>query len=161
MPYIERTPMGEMISQADRQKRTGALAARSATCRDLIVNELVLNTAEAFLQPFTSKITLHLTQTIKFTRVMQRSKFIEIVTHGAPIADSVEPQLNTIWAMTDFTEENGATHCVPGSHRWPWEQKPTPEQICQAEMSKGSVFFYTGSVLHNGGAIGLQRRGWA
>ncbi len=60
--------------------------------------------------------------------------------------------MNTIWAMTDFTEENGATHCVPGSHRWPWEQKADPGQVCRAEMSKGSVFFYSGSVLHNGGA---------
>jgi ectoine hydroxylase-related dioxygenase (phytanoyl-CoA dioxygenase family) len=54
--------------------------------------------------------------------------------------------------MTDFTAENGATHCVPGSHRWPWERQATPDQFCQAEMSQGSVFFYTGSVLHHGGA---------
>ena len=153
MPYIERTPMGRDDFAGRSTKRTGALAARSATCRDLIVNELVLNTAEAFLQPFTSKITLHLTQTIEIhpgnaTQQIHRDRY----AWGTYLPTSVEPQLNTIWAMTDFTEENGATHCVPGSHRWPWEQKPKPEQICQAEMSKGSVFFYTGSVLHNGGA---------
>lgn len=153
MPFIDRTPMGRDDFSGRATKRTGALAARSATCRDLIVNELALNTAEAFLQPFTNKITLHLTQTIQIhpgnaAQQIHRDRY----AWGTYLPVSVEPQLNTIWAMTDFTEENGATHCVPGSHRWPWEQKATPEQICQAEMTKGSVFFYTGSVLHNGGA---------
>ena len=55
MPFIDRTPMGRDDFSGRATKRTGALAARSATCRDLIVNELALNTAEAFLQPFTNK----------------------------------------------------------------------------------------------------------
>ncbi len=40
---------------------------------------------------------------------------------------------------------------VPGSHRWPWEQRAEAEQIVQAEMSAGSVLLYSGSVLHSGG----------
>ena len=36
--------------------------------------------------------------------------------------------------------------------RWSWEKQAQPDQICQAEMSKGSVFFYSGSILHYGGA---------
>jgi ectoine hydroxylase-related dioxygenase (phytanoyl-CoA dioxygenase family) len=153
MPFVDRTVMGRDDFSGRATKRTGALAARSATCRDLIVNEMVLGAAEAFLQPFTSKIQLHLTQTIQIhpgspAQQIHRDRY----AWGTYLPASVEPQLNTIWAMTDFTAENGATHCVPGSHRWPWEQKPEPEQVVQAEMTKGSVFFYTGSVLHNGGA---------
>ncbi len=62
MPYVERTPTGRDDFVGKGTKRTGALAARSATCRELILNELALGAAETFLQPFTSKIILHLTQ---------------------------------------------------------------------------------------------------
>ena len=134
-------------------KRTGALAARSQICRDLILHDLVLGAAEAFLAPYTKKIILHLTQTIEIhpgssAQAIHRDRY----AWGTHLPQSIEPQLNTIWAMTDFTLENGATHCVPGSHRWSWEQQARSDQICQAEMSKGSVFFYTGSILHHGGA---------
>lgn len=152
-PFIDSTPMGRDEFTGKGTKRTGALAARSATCRDLILNELTLGTAEKYLQPFTRKILLHLTQTIEIhpnspAQQIHRDRY----AWGAYLPRDIEPQLNTIWAMTDFTEENGATHCVPGSHRWNWKQKAEPEQVRQAVMTKGSVFFYSGSVLHNGGA---------
>ncbi|MEL0048133.1 MAG: phytanoyl-CoA dioxygenase family protein [Gammaproteobacteria bacterium] len=152
-PFIDRTPTGRDEFSGKGTKRTGALAARSATCRDLILNDLVLGTAERYLQPFTRKILLHLTQTIEIhpdspAQQIHRDRY----AWGAYMPREIEPQLNTIWAMTDFTEENGATHCVPGSHLWDWKQKALPDQVCQAVMTKGSVFFYSGSVLHNGGA---------
>lgn len=153
MPYVERTPMGRDDFLGKSTKRTGALAARSQICRDLILHDLVLGAAEAFLAPYTKKIILHLTQTIEIhpgssAQAIHRDRY----AWGTHLPQSIEPQLNTIWAMTDFTLENGATHCVPGSHRWSWEQQARSDQICQAEMSKGSVFFYTGSILHHGGA---------
>ena len=152
-PFIDRTPTGRDAFSGKGTKRTGALAARSATCRDLILNELVLGAAEQYLQPFTRKILLHLTQTIEIhphspAQEIHRDRY----AWGSYMPRDIEPQLNTIWAITDFTEENGATHCVPGSHRWDWKQKAQPDQIRQAVMSRGSVFFYSGSVLHNGGA---------
>ncbi len=151
--FVERTPMGRDDFTGKGTKRTGALAARSQTCRDLILNDLALGSAEAFLGPFTRKIILHLTQTIEIhpgskAQAIHRDRY----AWGTYLPQAIEPQLNTIWAMTDFTQENGATHCVPGSHLWSWDQKPEPEQFCQAEMTRGSVFFYSGSILHHGGA---------
>ena len=35
-----------------------------------------------------------------------------------PFPTGYEVQCNTIWAMTDFTDENGATRVIPGSHRY-------------------------------------------
>ena len=70
---------------------------------------------------------------------------------------SIEPQFNTIWALTDFTADNGATRVVPGSHLWDWNQRAEPEQIVQAEMQAGSVLLYTGSVLHSGGQNNSQQ----
>jgi ectoine hydroxylase-related dioxygenase (phytanoyl-CoA dioxygenase family) len=59
--------------------------------------------------------------------------------------------MSTIWAVTDFTRENGATQIVPGSHLWEKDRIPTNNEIAYAEMKAGSVLLYTGTVLHGGG----------
>lgn len=151
-PYINATPTGRDEFTGHTTRRTGALAARSAACRDLIVNDLVLGSAKEYLKPFTRKIILHLTQTIDIgpgaaAQEIHRDRY----AWGKYLPREIEPQFNTIWALTDFTPENGATQCVPGSQDWDWSQSHTTEQICQAEMTKGSVFIYSGSVLHAGG----------
>ena len=61
--------------------------------------------------------------------------------------------VNSMWAVTDFTDENGATRIVPGSHRR--DQPPplgTPIATLPAEMKRGSVMVYDGSLWHGGGA---------
>ena len=152
MPFIERTPMGRDDFTGRATQRTGALVARTPTCRDLVMDATVLDAARSFLGPFTDKIILHLTQTIYIhpgnaAQVLHRDR----LAWGTHIPREIEPQFNTIWALTDFTAENGATRCVPGSHRWDWDQRADDSQIVQAEMTAGSVFLYTGSVLHSGG----------
>lgn len=60
---------------------------------------------------------------------------------------------NTMWALTDFTAENGATRVVPGSHRE--GRNPVPfEELASvpAEMKRGSVLVWHGSLWHGGGA---------
>lgn len=60
--------------------------------------------------------------------------------------------LNTMWALDDFTEANGATHVVPGSHRW-LDQRPDADTVTKrAVMPAGSVMFFVGGVYHGGGA---------
>ena len=63
-----------------------------------------------------------------------------------------ELTVTAIFALTDFTEENGATVIAPGSHRWPGAL-PTvePAQTCQATMTAGSALLYSGKVIHGGG----------
>ena len=71
-----------------------------------------------------------------------------------PFPLDYDVQCNTMWAMTDFTVENGATRIVPGSHLI--EGKQTYEdddpRIIRAEMERGSMFFYSGKVYHGAAA---------
>src|SRR5580692_2862388 len=60
---------------------------------------------------------------------------------------------NTMWALTEFTEANGATRIIPGSHK----AAESPDLLRQydsipAEMAKGSVLVWHGSLWHGGGA---------
>jgi ectoine hydroxylase-related dioxygenase (phytanoyl-CoA dioxygenase family) len=66
---------------------------------------------------------------------------------------------NSMWAVTDFTADNGATRVVPGSHRAdraPVLGESTP--TVAAEMRRGSVLLYNGSLWHGGGANTTQAR---
>ena len=66
---------------------------------------------------------------------------------------------NSMWALTDFKEANGATRLVPGSHKF--EHCPDPSKrydSIPAEMSRGSVLVYHGSLWHGGGANQTDER---
>lgn len=65
----------------------------------------------------------------------------------------MELLIGVMWALDDFTHENGATRVVPGSHRYlrSWHL-PEVSEWESAVMPKGSVLFYMGSTWHGGGA---------
>jgi ectoine hydroxylase-related dioxygenase (phytanoyl-CoA dioxygenase family) len=69
-----------------------------------------------------------------------------------PFPPGYEVQCNTLWALTDFREANGATRVVPASHRAADRLQLTNDDTVPAEMAAGSVLFYTGSLYHGGGA---------
>lgn len=151
-PYMEATRNGFDEFTGRSTTRTGALVARSATSRDLVLSESVLAAAQAFLQPFCQRIQLHLTQIIRLRPGQGHQQIHRDRWAWGKFIKDIEPQFNTIWAMTDFTAENGATNVAPGSVDWPDDRRPKPEELCQAVMKAGSVLLYTGSVFHGGGA---------
>src|SRR5262245_19648694 len=66
---------------------------------------------------------------------------------------------NTMWALTDFTEANGATRIIPGSHLR--DHSPAYGRhydSVPAEMRRGSVLVWHGSLWHGGGANRTDRR---
>jgi len=67
---------------------------------------------------------------------------------------------NTMWALTDFTADNGATRLVPGSHRADRSPQPfgEPAETVAAEMPAGSVLVFDGSIWHGGGANRTSER---
>jgi ectoine hydroxylase-related dioxygenase (phytanoyl-CoA dioxygenase family) len=64
-----------------------------------------------------------------------------------------------MWAITDFTEENGATRIIPGSHLRDRSPKYMhPYDSIPAEMPRGSVLVWHGSLWHGGGANRSSKR---
>lgn len=60
---------------------------------------------------------------------------------------------NTMWALTDFTEANGATRIIPRSHLRDHSPAYGDEYASiPAEMRRGSVLIWHGSLWHGGGA---------
>ena len=66
----------------------------------------------------------------------------------------MEVEVASIWALTDFTEANGATRVAVGAHTLPDDEVRTLTQAdtVPAEMPRGSVVLYTGRAVHGGGA---------
>ena len=152
-PWIDATRFGPDDFSGRRTKRTGGLVARSQKCRELVMNPLVLATCSKFLGHATT-FQLHLTQVIAIgpgepAQPIHRDQW---AFDFFPFPQGYEVQCNTLWAMTDFTEENGATRVVPGSNKLADKLQFRQEDSEPAEMTKGSVLIYSGSIYHGGGA---------
>jgi len=65
MPFVEKTATGRDDFTGRSTQRTGALVARSPACRELVMDQHILAAANGFLSPYTERILLHLTQTIR------------------------------------------------------------------------------------------------
>jgi hypothetical protein len=152
-PFVDATAAGPDDFSGRNTRRTGALIARSPAAREMVMDPLVVGTARTVLAHAVS-IQLHLTQVIAIgpdepAQPIHRDQW---AFDFFPFPLGYEVQCNTIWALTDFTEENGATRVVPGSNRFEDKLKFVQADTEPAEMTRGSVLFYTGSVYHGGGA---------
>ncbi len=152
-PILGATPTGPDAFSGFNTRRTGGLIARVPTSRELVMHPLSLGAAGRLLAHATN-FQLHLTQVIAIgpgepAQPIHRDQW---AFDFFAFPDGYEVQCNTIWALTDFTDANGATRVVPGSHRNADGRHFGPEDTEPAEMARGSVLFYTGAVYHGGGA---------
>jgi ectoine hydroxylase-related dioxygenase (phytanoyl-CoA dioxygenase family) len=152
MPFVDATTSGRDDFTGRQTTRTGALVARSPACRELVMQPSIIASCQKFLGPFTDRIQLHLTQVIRIKPEQgEQPLHRDRLAWGGFLPRTIEPQFNTIWALTDFTYENGATRVVPGSNTWPDDRKAERHEVGFAEMKAGSVLIYSGSVIHSGG----------
>jgi ectoine hydroxylase-related dioxygenase (phytanoyl-CoA dioxygenase family) len=138
-----------------KTRRLSAILALSHHAAELIAHPLVLAVADAVLKPHCDTYRLGSTTAIEIhpgeadQTLHQDDDFYPIRIPG------VEFQLGAMWALDDFTRENGATRVVPGSH---WTRsnnqqiKPVEGDIVQSVMPRGSLLLYFGSTRHGGGA---------
>jgi hypothetical protein len=154
-PYLAATAGGNTEFLGATTRRTGALIARSPTSRSLIAHPTIIDTLDHVLGDHASTFQVDLTQLITIgpgepAQMIHRDQWSFDRYH---FPSGFEAEVATIWAVTDFTEESGATRMVVGSHRW--EDDPNevdPARSSPAVMTKGSVLLYTGSIFHGGGA---------
>ena len=152
-PFLQQKVFGRDAFTGFYTQRIGALVARSQACQSVAVNPLMLSSARQYLAQFCDDIQLHFTSAVAIApgesaQILHRDRGI----WGGYLPRRVEPLFSTIWAITPFTQENGATQVVPGSHLWDKDRLPEPHEIAYAEMASGAVLCYTGTVLHGGGA---------
>jgi ectoine hydroxylase-related dioxygenase (phytanoyl-CoA dioxygenase family) len=151
-PYVQATANGRDSFTGYQTTRTGALVARSPACRELVMHPAIIAACDAFLKRACDRYQLHLTQVIRIRPGQPKQPLHrDRLAWGGFLPASIEPQLNTIWAMTDFTRANGATQVAPGSPAWADGRRAEPHEVGYAEMKAGSVLVYSGSVIHAGG----------
>jgi ectoine hydroxylase-related dioxygenase (phytanoyl-CoA dioxygenase family) len=151
-PFIDASATGRDDYDGRFTRRTGALIERCPAARELVVHPLVLGVVGHFLAHATT-FQLHLTQIISVGPGESRQKphRDQMAFDFFPFPADYHAQCNTMWALTDFTAENGATHIHPGtSAMTDVEAEAVPGE--QATMRRGSVLFYEGKVVHGAGA---------
>ncbi len=168
-PFIEATMRSNTNFGGFKTTRTGALMARSPNCRKLAINTRIMSLVKSFLGPYANTFQLHVTQVIRVlpgekAQMAHRDRWawsqLQLPANEEPrvnpvlakIMTEIEPQLNFMLAITDFNEENGATLVAPGSHKSADDAQLPDESFVPAEMSRGSMLVFSGSILHGAGS---------
>ena len=178
-PYIDATPHG--LHGLGGTRRVGALIARSPASHNMAAHPAILRLVRSILSEqklsgnavaiggergpgrkgFRYPFQLHLTQIIDVGPgggSDERPHALGLHrANGMWIHDFQEAgldlQVEVMWALSDFTAENGATHVVLGSHRDEPRGGPRAygEPTVQATMPQGSVLVWTGWSVHGAG----------
>ena len=137
-----------------RTRRTSALVARSAAVGKLILDGCTLGLCDHFLTPNGEfGYQLHVSAALEVGPGARRQ-----VLHREHDSFTFFPHprpnmiVASMWAITDFRADNGATLIVPGSHKWSEQREATEDEIVTAEMPAGSVLYWLGGTLHGAGA---------
>ena len=136
-----------------RTRRVVAVMHRAPTARTMMMYPMVTALGDHHLRENAKSWTLNVSAALEVgpgarDQVLHREEDLY------PFFPCPRPNLilASMWALTDFTADNGGTRIVPGSHRWDAGRQPRPEEVVRAEMSAGSVLFWLGGTLHGAGA---------
>ena len=138
-------------------KRISGMMAKSDAAQSLAYLPKILDVLDKFLLQSCSEYQLNLTQVIQIGpgEPQQAIHTDDLMFHYEH--PGKEAMINCMWAVDEFTRENGATLLVPGSHRWARDRIAAEDEIAYGAMPKGSVLIYFGSLQHAGGANKTDR----
>jgi hypothetical protein len=137
----------------ERTRRLRRVLASAPSAAAMLDHDMVIGIADEVLLPYCAAYQVGSTEAIEVlpgqsSQVLHRDDTI----YPMEIA-GIEFQIGVIWALDDFSAENGGTRVVLGSHRTlrSWHL-PDLDDWEAVEMPRGSALFYTGSVWHGAGA---------
>ena len=119
----------------------------------MVAHPLILDVVDRTLWAKKTTYQLHLTQSIAVgpespSQMLHRDHWC---FDFFPFPPEVDVEVSSIWALDDFTAENGATRVVPDSHREPHGVRYDDHDSVQAVMPRGSIVLYLGSTFHGAG----------
>jgi ectoine hydroxylase-related dioxygenase (phytanoyl-CoA dioxygenase family) len=142
------TPTGRNFFEGFHTQRVYALFAKTRAFDDLAVNPLLLGALDHALgehYQLSAPVALQIGPGEK-AQVLHRDEDIY------PLPRPHDPVVvNSMWALCDFSDANGATRLIPGSHRWDADRRPDEREVVQASMPAGSLLVYLGGLVHGGG----------
>ena len=150
---LQATPTGRNDFEGFKTQRVYALFAKTRVFDPLAIHPLLLGVLDEVLTHYqlSAPVGIHIGPGEK-AQVLHYDQSIYPLPRTYP-----DVVINTMWAFDDFTEENGATRFVPGSHTWTTRTPTDDDEIRLATMPAGSVAFYSGKVWHGGGANRTDR----
>ncbi len=151
-PWLAATPRCQGDFYGWRTTRVGGLLSKAPMVQRLALDRRMLAIAEALLAPACDCIQLNLTQAARLHpgERAQAPHRDEEMWPGA--TDGRQRLINVMWAVSDFTEENGATRIWPGSHRARLDRGAELSEGVAATMRAGSACVFLGSTTHAAGA---------
>ena len=135
-----------------RTLRISSVLGYAPTTAQMIGHPLVLAVADEILKPHCMAYRIGSTTGIEILPGEDHQVLHQDDSIYPLRIPGVEFQIDVMWALSDFTEENGGTRVVLGSHAVSTHDDETLGEPVQAVMPKGSVLFYMGSLWHGGGA---------
>ena len=151
-PWFAATPhcQGDFYGWATT--RLGSVLLKSPSTHDLVLHPLMLAIMNEVLGPHCDWYQLNLTQAVRL-HPGQRQQVPHRDEEMWPCHKSgAEYLVNVMWALSEFTTENGATLLWPRSQFRGLSRQPDPAQAVVGAMPRGSALVYLGSVTHCGGA---------
>ncbi|MGE4036000.1 MAG: phytanoyl-CoA dioxygenase family protein [Parvularculaceae bacterium] len=151
-PHFEAAAFGRGLFYGAETKRFGGVLKRSREAQRLIMHPTVLGVIDRTLGQWCQCLQLNLTQAIEIhpgarVQVPHRDHDMWAGEKG-----KMQYMVNVMWALDDFTAENGATRLWPKSHLGDLTVMLPEEDAISALMPRGSALFFLGSTLHSGGA---------
>lgn len=151
-PLLEDTPTGRNPFEGFHTKRIYSPLAKTRALDELVLSGWLGELADALIGPHTLSSIIGIQ--IGPGEVAQQIHY-DAAAYPLPRSHR-EVVFTTMWALDDFTVDNGATVIHPGSHRWPGTDPPDTPPV-QAVMPAGSMLVWQGKTFHGGGANRTDR----
>ena len=151
-PFFQATPRCQGDFYGWNTTRFGSVPLKSTTSHSLLLHPMMLSLADQVLGPHCDWYQLNLTQGVRI-HPGERQQVPHRDEEMWPCHKSgIEYLINIMWALSDFTVENGATLLWPRSHFHRLSREVDPADAIVAEMPRGSALVYLGSITHCAGA---------